>query len=84
MGTRGFFPWSKAAQKNQVGLKLNRTHQLLVYTDDVNILADNIVTIKKNTQILIDASKEIGLEVNTERTKYMLLSCHQNAGQIMI
>jgi hypothetical protein len=30
---------------------------------------------------LIDASKEVGLEVNTEKTKYMLLSCHQNAGQ---
>jgi hypothetical protein len=37
--------------------------------------------LKKNTQTLIDASKEVGLEVNTEKTKYMLLSCHQNAGQ---
>jgi hypothetical protein len=34
--------------------------------------------IKKNTQTLIDASKEVGLEVNTEKTKYMLLSRHQN------
>jgi hypothetical protein len=41
----------------------------------------NIYTIKKNTQTLIDASKEVGLEVNTEKTKYMLLSRHQNAGQ---
>jgi hypothetical protein len=32
-------------------------------------------------EILIDASKEVGLEVNTEKTKYMLLSRHQNAGQ---
>jgi hypothetical protein len=38
-------------------------------------------TIKKNTETLIDASKEVGLEVNAERTKYMLLICHQNAGQ---
>jgi general stress protein 26 len=37
--------------------------------------------IKKNTETLIDASKEVGLEVNTEKTKYMLLSHHQNAGQ---
>jgi hypothetical protein len=37
--------------------------------------------VKKNTQTLIDASKEIGLEVNTEKTKYMSLSRHQNAGQ---
>jgi hypothetical protein len=48
-----------------------------------NRLADNIDTAKKNTQTLTDASKEVGLEVNTEKAKYMLLSRHQNAGQIM-
>jgi hypothetical protein len=64
-----------------VGLKLNGTHQLLAYADDVNLLGDNVGTIKKNAQTLIDASKEVGLEVNTEKTKYMLLSRHQYAGQ---
>jgi hypothetical protein len=65
----------------QVGLKVTGTHQLLVYDDDVNLLGDYIDTIKKNTQTLIDASKVVGLEVNAEKTKYMLLSYHQNEGQ---
>jgi hypothetical protein len=59
---------------------MNRTHQLLAYADNVNLLGDNIDTIKKNTEILIDASKEVGLEINVEKTKYML-SRHQNVGQ---
>jgi hypothetical protein len=64
-----------------MALKLNCTHQLLVYADDVNLLGANINTTKKNMGTLIDASKEVGLKVNTEKTKYILLSRHQNAGQ---
>jgi hypothetical protein len=52
-----------------VGLKLDGTHQLLAYADDVNLLRDNIDTIKKDTETLIDASKEVGLEINVEKTK---------------
>jgi hypothetical protein len=48
---------------------------------DVNLLGYNIDTVKKNMETLIVTSKEVGLEVNTEKAKYMLLSCHQNAGQ---
>jgi hypothetical protein len=44
-----------------VRLKLNGTHQLLVYSENVNLLDDNIDTIKKNTETLIDTSKEVWL-----------------------
>jgi hypothetical protein len=64
-----------------VGLKPTGTRQLLPYADDVNLMGDNIDTIKKATESLTDASKEIGLEINVEKTKYMLLSRHQNVGQ---
>jgi hypothetical protein len=68
---------------SEMSMKLNGTHQLLGHDDDdVNLLGDNIDTIEKNTENLNNASKEVGLEMNVEKTKYMLLSCHQNVGQI--
>jgi hypothetical protein len=71
----------RKVQENQVGLKMNGTLELLAYDDDVNLLGDNIDTIKKSTETLTDASKEIGLKTNVEKTKYILLSCHHNAGK---
>jgi hypothetical protein len=71
----------KKVQENQMVLKLNGTHQLLTYTEDMNLVGDNIDTVKENTETLTDASKEIGLDINVEKTKYMLLSRHQNVGQ---
>jgi hypothetical protein len=50
--------------ENQVGLKFNEIHQLLVYIDEVNRLGDIVDVVKKNTQTLIDASEEVGLDAN--------------------
>ena len=60
----------RRVQVNQDGLKLNGTHQLLAYADDVNILGGSINTVKENTEALVVATKEIGLEVNADKTKY--------------
>jgi len=50
-------------------LKLNGTHQLLVCTDGANLFGGSVHTVKKNAEALVAASKEIGLEVNADRTK---------------
>jgi len=55
-------------------LKLNGTQQFLDYADDVNVLGRNVHTVKEKAESLIVASKEIGLEVNADKTKYMVKS----------
>ena len=71
----------RRVQVNQDGLKLNDTHQLLVYADDVNILRWSVYTIKENGEALEVASKETGLEVNADKTKYMIMSWDQKDWQ---
>ena len=69
----------RRVQVNQDGLKLNGSHQLLVYADNVNMLEGNVHTVKENAEALVVASKESGLEVNADKTKYMVMSRDQNA-----
>jgi preprotein translocase subunit YajC len=71
----------RRVQVNQDGLKLNDTHQFLVCADDVNTLGGSVHTIKKNKEALVVAIKEIGLEVNVDKTEYMVMPPDQNAGQ---
>jgi len=72
----------RRVQVNRDGLKLNGTHQLLVYADDVNILEGSIHTVKENAESLVAATREIRLEVSADKTKYMVMSRDQNAGGI--
>jgi hypothetical protein len=53
----------------------------LAYADDVNILGGGIHTLKENAEALVAATREIGLEVRADKTKYMVMSRDQNAGQ---
>jgi hypothetical protein len=65
-----------------VGLKLDGTYQLLVYADGVYPLGDNMYKcIKKSVESFIDAGTKVGLELNSNKFKYILKSRHQNAGQ---
>jgi len=74
----------KRVQVNQVGLKLNDTHQLSVVVvvvddNDDDTMGGSVHTTQKNLEALVAASKETGLEENADKTKYMVKSRDPNA-----
>ena len=52
-----------------------------LYADDISILGGNVHTVQKSAENLVVASKEIGLEVNADKSQYMVTSGDQNAGR---
>jgi hypothetical protein len=69
----------RKVQESEVNLGLKGTHQLLVYADDINLLVSSINTVKEDTETLLEVSRGVGLEINTEKAKYMIMSYHQNS-----
>ena len=79
--------WSipfKKPNRTRRYMKLNRIYQLLVYSDNVNLLGEKIITIKRKTDVswlLSVATNNIYLGGNTEKTKCLSLSCQLDSGQ---
>ena len=67
----------RKVQETNLGLDMNGTYQVLANADDVNLISDNIRTIERNTYLLLNASKDIGLAINTGKTKYMEIGRHR-------
>jgi hypothetical protein len=53
----------------------------LLCADDVNILGGSVHNLNKNVETLVIVVKEIGLDLNTDKTRYMVMSRDLNAGR---
>jgi len=71
----------RSVPRNQDGLKLNGTYQIVVCVHDFGILGGNVHMVKKDTEAFAVVSKEIGLEVNADNSQCMVMSRDQNAGR---
>jgi hypothetical protein len=67
---------NREVQENQVSMELKGTHELLVSADDVNLLGNNINITKENKETLLEASTQVGLEINAEVTNHTIMSHH--------
>jgi hypothetical protein len=70
----------RKVQENEVILEMNGTHQLLVYAD-ITLLDNSIDTVKEKTATILESIRDVGLEINAEKTKYMIMFRHPNSGQ---
>jgi hypothetical protein len=71
----------RIVQENEVRLELNGTHQLSVSANNVNLLGDSVNAIQENIETLLEASRDVGLEINAEKTKCMIMSRRPNSRQ---
>ena len=67
----------RKVQESNLGLDVNGNHQVLAYADDLNLICDDIRTIERNADVLLNARKDIVLAVNTGNTKYMEIRRHR-------
>jgi hypothetical protein len=75
---------NRKVHESREGLELDGTHHLLDYAYNMNMLGENTAIIRKSAKALLQANREVGLEVNTEKTKYMVVSHHKYAEQTTI
>jgi len=74
--------WSlRKVHENRDGFKMSRTYRHLVYADDVCLLDENVITVKRNTGIVLVAGKDTGTDVNVEKTQTVFMSRESNSGQ---
>ena len=71
----------RRVQENRIGLEFSGKHQLLIYADGVNMLEENLQTVRKSIEIHLKTSKDIAFEVNSGETKYVITSREQNVVQ---
>ena len=67
----------RKVQETNLGLDMNGIHQVLAYADDVNLIGDDIRTLERNADVLLNACKDVDLAVNIGKTKYMEIGRHR-------